>query len=234
MRNALILMTRAPIPGKTKTRLEPFLSPEQCASLHRAFIMDIYNTIKAVNADIIIYYTPERHKAMMHNILGDEVRLIPQIQGGLGERMHQGLAGCFAEGYDKCVLIGSDIPTISVGVLENAFQELNHKDVVIGPTEDGGYYLIGMKKSKKEIFDKKFYGTQTVYQNTLGSIKKAKLTYSEMPIGYDIDVYEDLMLLLKRYKVMESMPHHTFYCLRDLGLLGHEIERELDSYGADA
>lgn len=234
MKNALILMTRVPIPGKTKTRLEAFLTPEQCAALHTAFVKDIYNTVKAVDADVLVYYTPERYKGIMQNILGDRVKLIPQINGGLGERMHQSLADCFAAGYEKCVLIGSDIPTISAEILDNAFEQLDCKDVVIGPTEDGGYYLIGMKKLAKEIFDKKFYGIKTVYQNTIDSIKEAKLSYSEAPRWYDIDVYEDLRLLLKRYTDIETIPYNTFCCLREMGLLNNEIGRKLDMYGTDA
>lgn len=234
MKNALILMTRVPIPGKTKTRLEPFLTPEQCAALHTAFMKDIFNTISTLNVDIIVYYTPERYRGTMQSILGDKVKLVPQGNGGLGERMYQGFSHCLAAGYEKCVLIGSDIPTISAEVLESAFEQLTHKDVVIGPTVDGGYYLIGMKEPVKEVFDNKFYGIQTVYQSTLDSIKNAELTCFEAPVWYDIDTCEDLLFMLDRSLDVQGIPYHTLCCLRELGLINMEIGRKLEAYGKDA
>jgi uncharacterized protein len=234
MRNALIFMTRVPIPGKTKTRLEPFLTPEQCAALHTAFIKDIYYTLKAVNADIIGSYTPEKHKATLQSILGEKVELTPQIQGGLGERMYQSISDCFAQGYDRCILIGSDIPTISAEVINGAFASLENKDIVIGPTEDGGYYLIGMKKPFKEVFDNKFYGVKTVYRAALESINNAGLSYSEVQRCYDIDVFEDLLLMLERCNELENIPYNTLCCLKELGILSKEMGRKVDAYGTDA
>lgn len=197
MKKALIIMTRVPIPGKTKTRLESYFSKEQCAALHIAFLKDIYAKCKRTDADVFIFYTPVMHGSTLRNIIGNEGRLYPQEGSELGERMHNAISRCLSMGYKECVLIGCDIPEISEDEIKKAFSILKHKDIAIAPTYDGGYYLIGMKKPYKEIFQDNFYGTATVYEKTIGTIKRMKLSAGVLDKCLDIDVKEDVELLMK-------------------------------------
>lgn len=231
MRNALILMTRVPIPGKTKTRLETHLTPEQCAMLHTCFIKDIYKTAKKVNADVYIYYTPERHQYLMRAILGEKAELRPQIDGNLGDRMANAINQCLDMGYEKCVLIGTDIPTISELVLSRAFNALDSSEVVIGPTIDGGYYLIGMKKPHAEVFNDTFYGVNTVYKSTLYRMETLGIKYSQVDEWYDIDTYMDLKYMIDMSRKNECrIPVHTEKFLKAIGMIGCEGEEEYGDY----
>ena len=235
MKNALILMTRVPIPGKTKTRLETHLTPEQCARLHACFLKDIYETSNAANADVFVYFTPEKYRHKLTEILGNEAVLRPQSEGGLGDRMLNSIKECLGEGYDKCLLIGTDIPTVSAGMLNNSLELLEDNDIVIGPTIDGGYYLIGMRKAYNEVFDNTFYGVRSVFENTLQHIEKLGVSYSIADKWYDIDTYEDIELMLEFYGAGASkLPYFTGRFLAEAGLLKNAAEGEYEEYGNSA
>ena len=235
MKNALILMTRVPIPGKTKTRLETHFTPEQCAKLHTCFIKDIYETASAVDADIFVYYTPYKYRHILSGILGSKALLRPQIDGGLGDRMLQTIKECLSEGYDKCLLIGTDIPTISEEMLTTAFFKLDENEIVVGPTFDGGYYLIGMKKAYNEIFDNTFYGVKSVFENTMLHIRNLGVSCSVINEWYDIDTFTDLqyMIGMSETKVCQ-IPDYTRMFLIKAGLLRCETDGEYEAYGKNA
>ena len=103
-----------------------------------------------------------------------------------------------AMGYGKCVLIGSDIPEITAAHLQSGFDALESADVTLGPTEDGGYYLVGMKKPNKAVFEKQEYGTDSVYDNAVAAVKEAGLSFAPAMMCRDVDTPQDLMELKKR------------------------------------
>ncbi len=191
---AVILFTRVPLPGKTKTRLYPFLTEEQCAYLHEAFIKDVYNEIKNFGGDIFINYTPENKAGILKNMLGDTACFIPQKGDNIGERMNFAINRVLQKKYDACVLIGSDVPLISIDDIVEAFSILESKDVVISPTLDGGYYLIGMKEPCDSIFNIS-YGTDTVFARTEDAVRQADRSYGAGRILFDIDEKDDLLKL---------------------------------------
>ena len=147
MSRALIIFTRVPVPGQTKTRLMPYLSGQMCARLHTCFLKDIAGECGKVSADVFVYYTPEDKKGILREIFGRECVYRKQCEGNLGLRMYRAMKEVLAQGYDSCVLIGTDIPELTSKEIQYAFRLLDIHDIVFGPTKDGGYYLVGMKLS---------------------------------------------------------------------------------------
>lgn len=200
---AIILFTRIPELGKIKTRLEPFLTKDLCVELQTAFIKDIYNNIKTMGIDIIISYSSIGDLDTLKNIVDKDVRFIKQEGKDIGEKMHNSIAISLKQ-YKKVVLIGSDIPLLKKEDIELAFDILEGKDLVISPTYDGGYYLIGMNKENPDIF-KMEYSTSSVFEETLARIQNIGLTYGKGNIQLDIDDKEDFINLHKILKEDESI-----------------------------
>lgn len=216
MKQAIIIFTRVPAAGRTKTRLMPFLSEEECAGLHKEFIRDIYESCKKAEADIIICYTPEPQKEILCTFLKDDTPFVPQIDGDLGKRMECAFKDAFDRGYERAVLIGTDIPQITPEILNDAFKTLDSCDIVINPTKDGGYYLIGMKENHESVWNIKRYGTNTVIKDTLDQLKNVKLIVSVGTMCRDIDTKEDLRELyveLEKQKI--KGPKYTWTYLNE-------------------
>ena len=171
MREAIIIFTRVPIPGRTKTRLQGFLTKDQCAQIHKNFLKDIKKTCEKLNKDIFVFYTPEDKDNILKDILGEKCNYKIQQGNDLGEK----------------------IPYLKKEDLSKAFKILRKKDVVLGPTEDKGYYLVGMKKSNKAVFENIEYGHGNVLDNTISSIKNANLTCYLTNKNVDIDDKDDLL-----------------------------------------
>ena len=144
-RNALIIFTREPEPGYTKTRLMPYFSAEECAGLHRCMLKDIRNKMRSVDADIIVAHTGGSNRPeFLRKTFGRKAVFIEQSGADIGARMQNAIEEALKLGYGKVVLIGTDIPEIRAESVNDAFSKLDTSDIVLGPTEDGGYYLIGM------------------------------------------------------------------------------------------
>jgi len=192
MKKAIVIFTRVPEPGRTKTRLMPVWSGLQCARLHGCFLQDIYAQCKKVGADIYVFYTPEGKTELLFPVFGAEVSYRLQAGKDLGERMQDAIGSVIADGYDACVLIGTDVPEISAGDIEDAFQQLKTKDAVFGPTMDGGYYLAAMCKLHEEVFAGKTYGHGSVLADAVHDLKKPGRGIGYVGRRYDIDYPADL------------------------------------------
>lgn len=192
MKKAIIIFTRVPIPGQTKTRMMPVLSPKECARLHQCFLKDIYRECVQTGADLFVCFTPENQEKMLIPIFGQQVKYVPQQGEGLGERMYVAIERVLQGGYDACILIGTDIPELRHQYLERAFAVLEKKDVVFGPTKDGGYYLVGMKTPRREVFEKQTYGHASVLENVVERLKEAGISYGYGKSLADMDVPADL------------------------------------------
>ncbi len=206
MKKAIILFTRAPVPGQTKTRLMPFLSGKDCAAVHSEFIRNASCACQGVDADLLVYYTlPDQVQSPIKDKLYGEplaylMKLVkgakgfyPQKGEGLGQRMCQAFEESFGLGYERVLLTGTDIPQITADIFRQSFENLEDCDVVVNPTEDGGYYLIGLKAARDDIWDVAHYGTNTVFQDTLCELEKAGLRVCVGQVLRDIDTKEDLM-----------------------------------------
>ena len=206
---AIIFFTRSPIGGKTKTRMQPYLSSGECAVLHKAMIKDIYKECTGMSADIFVYYTPIEGLERLQKIIG--TKHIYKLQNGdnLGEKMYNAIAEVLDLGYESCILIGSDIAELRKDHLNTAFNKLENADIVFGKTVDGGYYLVGMKKAVKEVFEVEKYGNSEVFASTLKKLSKLGLKVAYTKTLYDIDTKEDLALHRKRLR--KYVPRHSRY-----------------------
>lgn len=213
MKKAWICFTRIPEPGRTKTRLMPFLSGEECAALHTAFLCDLADLSRAAEVDLFIAHTPGEGWEMLREIFPTAKDFFPQTGNDLGARMHHAMERVLALGYDACVLTGADLPRMTAAHLTSGFDALSSADVVFGPTADGGYYLVGLKRPCAAIFEKQSYGGSTVLENTLAAAKRAGLTAAQALPCDDVDTPEELRALWRDFRGKGS---HTAHCLAEL------------------
>lgn len=216
--NALIIFTRIPIAGKTKTRLQTKLLPEECADIHKCFLKDIYKKMKELkpsDTDIIISYNPDGDLNILKEIFYDEDIYIKQAinSPNENEKIYNSMKEVFSLGYKKCILIGTDIPEISKENIIDSFNLLNDNDFVFGPSYDGGYYLVGMKEYN-DVIVKTNSGT---LNNILNAIENINLKYSIIEKRYDIDEYNDLIELNNRINNNKIVLENTKNFLRSIG-----------------
>ncbi len=201
MRNCVIVFAKNPIPNHVKTRLIPRLSAEQAAALYRAFLTDWCKTLSELSTiDLIVAYTPEGSQADLQAIIGDAVTYIPQIGGGLGERLTSATHWASDEGYEKIIITGSDSPTLPLAYISQAVDALDTCDIVVGPSVDGGYYLIGFSTQNitavvPAIYQGIAWSTKHVFQQTVERIYKINAKLKLLPVWYDVDTPEDLGFL---------------------------------------
>lgn len=189
------------MPGKVKTRLNEFYDSETVLHLYKAMVEDMLRQLRNQTAfDLFLYFTPKEKEQTVLDWLGNSWRLIPQTGGNLGERMAAAINDRLENGFNKVVLIGSDIPEISSQLILDAFAELETNDVVIGPAADGGYYLIGMKHCYKSIFENIDWSTRSVYNETLTRFSSLNLDVAKMKRLSDVDTSEDLDSLNARLR----------------------------------
>ncbi|MDR0923510.1 MAG: TIGR04283 family arsenosugar biosynthesis glycosyltransferase [Hungatella sp.] len=207
MRQAIIIFTRVPMPGRTKTRMMPQLSPRQCAKLHTCFLKDIKKECETWGADIFVCYTPDEgiQKRYLKEILGNQKGYFPQRGENLGEKMFRAFEEVFAMGYEECILIGTDVPELRSDDLKRAFEVLKTRDVVFGKTYDGGYYLVGMKKARREAFGLDQYGHGAVLKETIEALSKAGITVGYTKKLGDMDTPSDLKEYRKRMRVSKEL-----------------------------
>lgn len=210
MNKAIIVFTRVPVAGQTKTRMMPYLSAEECAKLHTCFLKDIRDTCAGADADIFVCYTPEKLEKRLYGIFGRDVPCFPQEGEGLGERMHHAIEHVLAKEYDACILIGTDVPEIRPEHLRLAFRVLEDQDVVFGPTTDGGYYLIGMKGSSRVPFENQIYGSGNVLENTIAGLETHGMRAGIAATLHDMDTREDLAGYRERMRKKKELQNtHT-------------------------
>ena len=201
MRNCVIVFAKNPIPNHVKTRLIPRLSAEQATALYRAFLTDWCETLSKLSTiELIIAYTPEGSQPDLQTIIGDAVTYIPQIGDGLGERLTSATHWASENGYEKIIITGSDSPTLPLAYISQAVEALDTCDVVVGPSVDGGYYLIGLSNQNltdvvPTIYEGIAWSTKHVLQQTVERIHKINAKLKLLPVWYDVDTPEDLDFL---------------------------------------
>lgn len=190
---ALAVMAKAPRPGKVKTRLSPPLTLEQTAALNICFLRDTSRNIAEVAAEGhaagVVCYTPVGDEAAFAGILPEEFVLIPQRGDAFGERLLAAAEDILACGFGSVCLIDSDSPTLPGAALRQAVQELARPGdrVVLGGSDDGGYYLIGLKRAHAAPFERITWSTASVYAETVERVREAGLELVELPLWYDVD-----------------------------------------------
>jgi rSAM/selenodomain-associated transferase 1 len=192
-----VLMLKYPEAGMVKTRLAAEIGDKQALALYLAFINDTLETLSGLDFDIILsIYRNETGSDESANPFG-EYPTFRQRGRDLGERQYNSLEDAYGMGYDKVFLLAGDSPDIESDFIAGAADTLDHADAVIGPCEDGGYYLLGVKKECLDIgiFHGIEWGSEKVMDGIRHNFKKLGMTLFELPIWYDIDTLDDLRRL---------------------------------------
>jgi len=190
---ALAVMSKAPRAGKVKTRLSPPLSMEQCAELNICFLRDttrnIAEVVLASPSAGMVCYTPAGDEEAFNGLLPDGFTLICQRGSSFGERLLCATQDMLACGFGSVCLIDSDSPTLPASALAEAVRELNRPGdrIVLGGSDDGGYYLIGLKQAHARVFDEITWSTSRVYSETVERVREIGVPLVELPLWYDVD-----------------------------------------------
>ncbi len=188
-KNLVMVFTRNPELGKVKTRLAKTIGEQSALNIYNFLLNHTETVIRNIDCDKAIYYSVK----VRDNDIWDPSLYSKHLQQGkdLGKRMYYAFLDAFSEGYKKVVIVGSDLYDLRPKHIENAFRKLDSYEVVIGPAEDGGYYLLGMKTIHSHVFTTKEWGTSTVFENTINDLQNESVFLLEEL--NDIDVYDDIM-----------------------------------------
>jgi rSAM/selenodomain-associated transferase 1 len=193
MRRALIVVGKAPAAGRTKTRLVPPLTAESAAELYRGFLLDAVQLGLELGWERTTVVHPQGDGPALARLLAGHARLLEQRGDGLGKALACAVAQHFAEGYDIAVLIGSDSPTLPPEPIQQACAAIEQThDLAVGPTADGGYYLIGMRQPHLGVFENIAWSTSRVYAQTLAQAQRLGLRVQTLREWYDVDEPADL------------------------------------------
>ncbi|MHB8628160.1 MAG: TIGR04282 family arsenosugar biosynthesis glycosyltransferase [Aggregatilineales bacterium] len=225
IKRALMVVAKQPAPGQTKTRLSPPLTGAQAADLYACFLSDTLDLIRRVRAMIdfqpILVYLPENASSYFHTLAPD---FDLQLQQGanLSERLNHATTHCLMTGgYEQVVIMDSDSPTLPVECLYQAFTALEDADISLGPCDDGGYYLIGLKRPAPPLFLQVTMSTPHVVADTLARAQVEKLTVATLPTCYDIDFLNDVQRLAEELLTLppEIAAHTRAFLTAHPGLL---------------
>src|SRR5439155_22802928 len=197
---ALALMAKVPFAGPVKTRLTPPLSSEEAATLSTCFLRDMTMNLSGMNSDGkegVVLYTPANAERYLNNLLPHRFKLVPQRGETLGERLINAATDLLANGFESVCLINSDSPTLPGEILRTAASLLAQDGdrVVLGPSQDGGYYLIGLKHPHHELFERIAWSTADVLAHTIERAAEINLPVEFLPTWYDVDDAATLRLL---------------------------------------
>lgn len=198
MRPAVIVMVKAPRAGQVKTRLTPPLAAEEAAALAACFVQDVVNSASRVAGEVIIAYTPADGRATLERLLrGHLVQWLSQRGADLGERLDSVAAQAFAQGFGPLVLIGADSPTLPPSYIAQSINSLAaaEADIALGPTADGGYYLLALRRPAPGLFRDIAWSTAQTYAETARNAARLGLRLLELQPWYDVDTPADLARL---------------------------------------
>lgn len=190
---ALAVMSKAPRAGKVKTRLSPPLTMTQCAELNVCFLRDTTRNIAEVTLTSpsagLVCYTPAGDEEAFDGLLPEGFTLICQRGSSFGERLLCATQDILACGFGSVCLIDSDSPTLPSSALEEAVRELNRPGdrIVLGGSDDGGYYLIGLKRPHVRVFEEITWSTSRVFAETVERVREIGVPLVELPLWYDVD-----------------------------------------------
>jgi hypothetical protein len=197
---ALAIMAKRPQAGEVKTRLCPPLTPEEAAQLTRCFLLDKLDQVRRFpSVARFVAFSPPDAEEFFGTQTGDAFSLLPQAGVDLGERLADLSAQLLGTGFTAVIIIGTDSPTLPDAVIHEAHEVLNWDlaDVVLGPVDDGGYYLIGLRQPSLFLFHGIAWSTDTVLSQTVAKARMAGLRTHFLPAWYDVDVESDLRRLVR-------------------------------------
>jgi rSAM/selenodomain-associated transferase 1 len=190
VKNVLLVFVKNPQAGKVKTRLARTIGDEKALAIYRQLLSKTYDATVSVNCDRQVWYSSFIEKKDLWDAECFEKRL--QNGTNLGERMRFAFKKAFDEGYDKAIIVGSDCAELTNDIIRQAFKMLDTHDIAIGPSEDGGYYLLAMNAFYGDLFADVEWSTPSVFDQTVHKIKEQGLSMYKLSMLNDIDTARDL------------------------------------------
>jgi uncharacterized protein len=205
-KNAIIIFAKSPASASVKTRLRGLLSAETAGRLAEAFLYDtVEAALRLKEARLFLACSPGRRDPCFQALARrHRITLIDQKGKDLGQRMAAAFRELSRRGFRRILIIGSDLPTLPAPHLRQAFRLLRRQEVVVGPSLDGGYYLIGISQQVPPIFDGIPWSSEEVFSITLEKILKAKVSCGLLPFWYDVDRPEDLRFLRLHLRLLHQ------------------------------
>ena len=217
---ALIIFVRFPRSGVVKTRLAVTIGRQAATEFYRLCAEHILRESGRLSGkvDRLVFYSDGTDRNEMQGWVGLQFQLNAQTGGDLGKRMEHAFHSVFRRGVRKAIILGTDVPDLSAGIIDDTISALDSCDIVIGPCQDGGYYLLGMKELHKELFTDVPWSTDKVLKRTLDTVKALGLTLHQLPTLADIDTEEDLRRWFEANTTDKGHPVRAF--VRSLDMSG--------------
>jgi uncharacterized protein len=228
---AIAVMAKASIPGRAKTRLVPPLTPAEAANLNTSFLRDVADNLIGASAlaDIagFMAYAPAASARFFRDTLPDRIGLIETVAPSFGDCLFHAATTLLDAGHDAVCLLNSDSPTLPAAYLTAAATALAAPGdrIVLGPSTDGGYYLLGLKQPHRRLFQDIDWSTERVAAQTLARAREIGVPVHQLPSWYDVDDLTALRLLVgelfedRRFRVWGSRPTPATWTRRELGRL---------------
>ena len=213
---SVIMFVKAPQPGMVKSRLAGKVGDETALALYMCFVQDTVAMLLEGRYPFTVFFHPAGAKEMIARWLGYDRKICPQHGSNLGERMKNAFRDVFSRGSTRAVLIGSDIPDLPHSFIGEALTSLEDHDAVLGPSHDGGYYLIGFRSDSflPEVFEGVPWSTPAVFQQTLGILQKSKYRVYTLQERRDIDTFDDLAAFFRDNLFASPAPAATMEYVR--------------------
>ena len=215
----LIIFAKEPRPGQVKTRLTPPLSPAAAARLYKNFLADILEEMgRLPEINLALAYTPAGAEDFFRKLAQPSVLLFPQEGADLSERLVRAFDRGFAGGWERVLVRNSDSPDLPGDMLLTANQALEsgQTDLVLGPSPDGGYYLVGLNQPRPQLFQGISWSSPTVLADTLGRARSLSLAVHLLPSWPDIDTIDDLRAFAAQPLLPEGPGRRSYLCAREL------------------
>ncbi len=228
---ALVIFAKAPVAGDVKTRLCPPLTPDEAASLHGTLVMDMVERMQSLKEfDRILAGSPSAdHPFFLALGARNRIKIWQQVGEDLGARMAEAFHRALEAAYRHTIIIGTDIPGITSNLIKQASEALENHDVVLGPTMDGGYYLIGLRKEWPELFTEMPWSTSTVFAQTEKRIEALGGTVKFLPELRDLDTKTDLDSFIQE----SNNPQRAMFSTRTRNVLKELANRLRERSGED-
>jgi uncharacterized protein len=215
----ILLFVKSPVKGQVKTRLAAEIGEEFAVTLYKCFVEDVLGLVKDVGVPLRLLFDPPDAEADFRDWLGEQDFFRPQAGDDIGEKMKNGFESAFEEGFSKVVAIGSDLPDLPCDFLRRTFTQLQSHDAVLGPSSDGGYYLIGFSREAflPEAFENIAWSRDGVFEQTIRILRQWARSTFLLPVWHDVDTAADMKALLSRTRGTPFEKSRTYRCLRRNG-----------------
>jgi rSAM/selenodomain-associated transferase 1 len=213
--NCVLVFAKSPENGDVKTRLADDIGSDHAVEFYKCCVEDTLTWMKGLNVHFKFYYWPPDAAESLLDWLGSGLEYAAQQGDDLGEKMKNAFKDTFENDFEKVLIVGSDSPDLPVEFINTAFDELDRHGVVIGPSSDGGYYLIGFKKQSycPEVFDDILWSSSGVLEKTLEVLERQQRRVYLLPEWHDVDTLADLKDMLSRNRKTAFKNSKTFACL---------------------